>query len=513
MADDDEDTLAPTLAPTSLCDALIGERLVEFNDPLRKGHGFMFFFSTIVLASSLVWWFVRRRHYALMMRSFPLAALTSFGVFLSTLVNDYVNWNGINTFPCDVHAWTSFWVMPICCGTLLARLTMFYNKHRYAQYILYQNLGRPGLSGLQKGESIKYVQASLRQGFLSFIKWTFSFRQKKSLVYRRGDYSSPVEDLNALEVKSRSSGGGISLHALRYMSVGNGVPVLVTLFFLLLALLLSISQYFPVETSPYGFKGCSGCTQGASDRLFITIIVGILVVCGSYLLYQLRSVPDPLRIKFELQLSMTSGLMFLCVLLLPNMIFPGLEDNKNYDVLLMGNIVLLIGASLQTLYPIYLTYKFDKESKSTVMSEALENLTLIDWLNNQEGERLFATYLATEFSIENLVFYQQCNLFKELRDSLSVEDCHEFATEIIQNFIDQSSIMMVNISSASRGDVLRAHSQLDPEEKPPADLFDVQQREIYQLMNTDSFPRFCESEFAAEKDRVFMGTISALQGP
>ncbi|RWS29813.1 regulator of G-protein signaling 12-like protein [Leptotrombidium deliense] len=115
------------------------------------------------------------------------------------------------------------------------------------------------------------------------------------------------------------------------------------------------------------------------------------------------------------------------------------------------------------------------------------------------GSTLFKAFLAREFSAENIEFWLACEDYKMSRQSKLVSK----SKKIFDNFIAVRSPKEVNLASKVRIDI--EQSLMNPDKT----IFDVAQRKIQSLLESDAYVRFLQSELYKEllisetKDDVF----------
>ena len=111
-------------------------------------------------------------------------------------------------------------------------------------------------------------------------------------------------------------------------------------------------------------------------------------------------------------------------------------------------------------------------------------------LNSAEGIKVFATYLVTEVSVENLCFYLAIKCWHRDYESLVEQEKEkERASSIISKYLLPSAPLEINVSHAIREDILRRQQR----EEFGLDLFDLASTDVYNLMANDSFSRFQRS--------------------
>ncbi|KFD51813.1 hypothetical protein M513_07340 [Trichuris suis] len=107
-------------------------------------------------------------------------------------------------------------------------------------------------------------------------------------------------------------------------------------------------------------------------------------------------------------------------------------------------------------------------------------------MNHKVGQQMFADFLKSEFSDENILFWQAC---EDLKREKSSEKIEEKARIIYEDFVSILSPKEVSLDSRVREIVNNNMA------RPNAHTFDEAQAQIYTLMQRDSYPRFIGSEF------------------
>uniref|UniRef100_A0A8R1HJV6 RGS domain-containing protein n=2 Tax=Caenorhabditis japonica TaxID=281687 RepID=A0A8R1HJV6_CAEJA len=117
-------------------------------------------------------------------------------------------------------------------------------------------------------------------------------------------------------------------------------------------------------------------------------------------------------------------------------------------------------------------------------SESFENL-----MGSRHGQKHFAEFLKSEFSDENILFWQAC---EELKREKNTEKMEEKARIIYEDFISILSPKEVSLDSKVRELVNNNMG------RPSVDTFKEAQQQIYTLMARDSYPRFISSTMYRE---------------
>ncbi|XP_032672591.1 regulator of G-protein signaling loco isoform X2 [Odontomachus brunneus] len=107
-------------------------------------------------------------------------------------------------------------------------------------------------------------------------------------------------------------------------------------------------------------------------------------------------------------------------------------------------------------------------------------------LDDPKGLQTFAEFLKKEFSHENIYFWAACERYKDTKDPATR---HRLACQIYQRHLSSTAAEPVNVDSHASGQITQ--ELLD---EAPADLFLQAQKQVFNLMKFDSYPRFLRSE-------------------
>ncbi|KAL6263672.1 hypothetical protein P5V15_003761 [Pogonomyrmex californicus] len=107
-------------------------------------------------------------------------------------------------------------------------------------------------------------------------------------------------------------------------------------------------------------------------------------------------------------------------------------------------------------------------------------------LEDPKGLQTFAEFLKKEFSHENIYFWAACERYKDTKDAAMR---HRLACQIYQRHLSNTAAEPVNVDSHASGQITQ--ELLD---EAPADLFLQAQKQVFNLMKFDSYPRFLRSE-------------------
>lgn len=106
-------------------------------------------------------------------------------------------------------------------------------------------------------------------------------------------------------------------------------------------------------------------------------------------------------------------------------------------------------------------------------------------LQCKTGVLVFGEFLRSEYSEENLLFYLDCEAFKDLPPE---SDRTAEAKRIYREFVAVGAPRQINIDCVTRAQVGENLSD------PGPDCFERAQRNVHSLMQNDSYPRFLKSQ-------------------
>lgn len=229
----------------------------------------------------------------------------------------------------------------------------------------------------------------------------------------------------------------------------------------------------------------------------------------AFFTYKLRQVVEGFMIKQEMFWTATLGVLFI-----PWMLFNTSFESANNDIFPFSTLCLVMGVALQfgisTIWPLWKS--LEPPAMDEVTGAPADVSTLAGLLSSKLGVASFKKFLTKEFSVENILFYEEIEEYRRQkaagREELDLigEAQRIYAKYIIidspfqvnlpQTIVKELDSRLRNIFSQSPQEVMPAEAPLDPNYVPPATptLFDLAQANIFKLMNTDSFPRYQRSD-------------------
>jgi hypothetical protein len=247
---------------------------------------------------------------------------------------------------------------------------------------------------------------------------------------------------------------------------------------------------------PYLKAGCYGCYEEILIKGITFAIAGVVVTGIFIIILQLRGSPDPLHILRDFKYAYIGGI----VVGVPGVIGFMIDEFINFpyeNAVFSWDWLLVIGMDWYFFVTFTLPAIHAWRFRRIVQVESKSDLPAL--LNNLHFQKLFRDHLVSEFSVENLIFYNQVNSFKDHYGDFEDAELSRVAFQTYSLFIQQGSLMEVNISSIQRERLDRFFESTSQKgafnvTDIPKDIFDESQNEILLLMDKDSFHRFKNSK-------------------
>jgi len=145
-------------------------------------------------------------------------------------------------------------------------------------------------------------------------------------------------------------------------------------------------------------------------------------------------------------------------------------------------------------------FEGDKTKKDTPRRR-VPNIPLQAVLLSPQGVSLFAKFLESEFSVENLAFWIAINEFKISFHQNDGRDPTIVGREIFNYYVGDSATQLVNISGKSRQSLKNIFENNEAE--IVSTIFDEAQNEVFLVLQRDSYHRFKQTE-------VFISFVETL---
>lgn len=227
---------------------------------------------------------------------------------------------------------------------------------------------------------------------------------------------------------------------------------------------------------------------------FALLVIAIVIVY--------RNAPDNISLLAETKLALSIGGLFSAIGFLFAFADVGhFEQNvpQNFDWAILVDygflLCFLVTCPLQVYYGHKaLTAPKDRGDK------------LDDILSTARGKQIFELFLATDLSVENMLFYNAVTEWKrEFR--VGSQLARVMAKRIATKYLQPGSYLEVNISSSQQIEVREAIEAEDV--TLTKDVFDEVLDEVCKLMSSNSVPRFHDSAFY----KLYKGEITPEQIP
>jgi hypothetical protein len=226
----------------------------------------------------------------------------------------------------------------------------------------------------------------------------------------------------------------------------------------------------------------AGCYDSECYLIFEAVVkyhMAFYIIAGvslAFLFLPLVNMHDNFSIAVEMKLFLGISVLFIGI------VFSTATKESTYFVIQQTNIwpfmtcliVPVFVFTFQGYYIIYLSYKHERSAgiqantTATRSSDAAEggkrkrpNLAeeLKFLLSTAEGKSLFQEFNRSEFSVENLLFYEAClnyeNSYKSNEEGGASEESIKMAKNIQETFVMTTSPLSVNISHDVRAKILK----------------------------------------------------------
>jgi hypothetical protein len=426
----------------------------------------IFILYTLYFLSGLIVYYVRRQAPYLKARNFSLVCINAIGGYLLFLSGPLREAIGRDQVSCDFYFMLDALALPMYVAPNCARFFIFYYRARWAE-------------------------------------------ERRKLVNSEDSANvNNKETLKTLQILKRFSSSQFGL-------IGMAFPFIPVIIWIIIRLV----------TMPWYLNGCIGCILYSSESRIILIIVAALGAIMFFLAYKIRYLPDPLGILREITLA--SLIAFLGTLFAVSIDLYNPAELHSSGVLTWSWVTcfgMFISFTLTVIMPVRNSFHIDytvlrqranKVETTSIAAKDSQVEEFDSWLIEDEKKDCFTKHLTTEFSPENIKFWDEVTTYRETYEDLSVEENRRKAGYIFRTFIEKGAPLELNIPySLSQKTKDRFHEVSD-NEVYPEDLFDDALNDIYTLMARDSFARFKDSQLykdfkenrESRKVNVFLGIL------
>jgi len=238
--------------------------------------------------------------------------------------------------------------------------------------------------------------------------------------------------------------------------------------------------------------------QDEIQQIWNTISTAILVstvLLATIAGFMIRSLPgDAFWIRREFGVVIYLAMVVLAIYGLAAIFHPP-RYFIAFFILVHHHCVMVAG----TVWP-YLLSRENHSGSSSDSQSGMLRTQLIDVLKNPAGFQIFLGYLQTEFSTENLLFWDTIEQLKKLDPEDLLIPQH--IERIYFHYCQENAPCSVNIPFELRAVILQTLQELSDqpfselkicEKEELLHIFDAAQQNVYELMNGDSWPRFQKS--------------------
>lgn len=262
--------------------------------------------------------------------------------------------------------------------------------------------------------------------------------------------------------------------------------------FVVLELFICIAMFIVVVTNDKLDAVRSELTHCVSDVVGLNeAYIGFLLLVTMVIIWfavALRNCNDGFNVKTEL---------FICAMCaLVGAVFYALFGTEYPYQPLDGNTVAFVLFVISTGYPVFRTYVQPPITQPPKEVESVEKLIAFP-----EGFASFKSHLVCEFSVENILFWQAVEQYRDFCAEVEAKKLgpvprYRRSRQIFRKYVKIGSNLEINVSSnvsAAVKKVLDCDEKSVDMSKVTPYIFDHAQQEILGLMQTDSFPRYLAS--------------------
>lgn len=267
------------------------------------------------------------------------------------------------------------------------------------------------------------------------------------------------------------------------------------------------------------------CEKKGTDYVLAAYIL-VYIIVFVYFSFSLRTVVENFRIKAEFKATAIIGISAAILWIIFNQVGSLKDDNSRvfpFSTLFLA-LGILAAFSASTLFPLLKSYSSQTVKVVADVPDDISSLSAL--LSTEMGIQSFTAFLKTEFSVENVLFYKEVQQYRDFLPTLLKEGPEgyfrsaEMATSIYRNYVISDSPNQVNLPHRIFSEIDLTLKQIynivgDDEKKDIKKtektqkksvtlaasvdsnkllhLYDDACRNIYNLMDVDSFPRYKNS--------------------
>ncbi|KAJ6245187.1 regulator of g protein signaling [Anaeramoeba flamelloides] len=273
-----------------------------------------------------------------------------------------------------------------------------------------------------------------------------------------------------------------------------------------LFLLFHLIFYFMVYVGKLKDKDDCVKITYSLPMVLLSFIVYLIVLLLLILTFLIRNIKDNHKIKNEINMT-----IIFIILIIFFLYFPMMSEKINYHPRWPALIYTPIQYLIIYAYPIYWAKQFEKNknkinkddddvNNNDENSKSKNNSTFSKFLNiieDPEKVNYWMIYSKKSYSVENILFYRTCKSFQSFNNNTNKKKKKKLKMmkSILNNFILEKSPLAINISSNVRKEIIKNYKE---DEAISNDIFDDALKEIINLMFTDTWPQFLDSNIYVE---------------
>lgn len=225
-----------------------------------------------------------------------------------------------------------------------------------------------------------------------------------------------------------------------------------------------------------------------NDKVTVSFLFSMCII-WAFLAFRIHGIQEIYSLTFELKFA--AG-QIICHILF---YMPIVYTYNTFIGSIMANLYYLI--AFIPMHYIILVYPMKFTKNNNIYRTSINGcISIEDMLNNKSLILQIAKYLTKEFSIENLVFIIRVSEYKESSQTIRYEEIYEKAMVIYDTFISINAQNEVNISANTAKEIRNFFDQanhINTSQNKLINIFDNARKEIVNLIDNDSLPRFRES--------------------
>lgn len=429
-----------------------------------------------VAVPTLIWFYLRQDVQPIKARSPDMVVIADV-ILITFVVVLCVQRIFDEDYPCWLNVWQQFIGIILLLNVYVIRCWILYFNYNHTQWLLSNNRGFTRLTDHQDDDDSKDVVDEARHD-LEQQEQDFFFRYKK------------FTDMTWL---SRA--------------------MVVVLIILLIPAIIITAADEDIRTT----SGDEDCDKKWAD-IVLVVYVCVYVAIFSFFAIKMRQVVDGFKIKEELRFT---GV--ICIVgLIPWFLFNTVFEDVNIDTFPFSTLIVLIitcaALIASTGWPLYRSIYKPPNLQFHIPDDisSLESL-----LGDEKGFQSFKEFLTREFSVENLLFWDDVRQFRaEKAKGINPLNEHQMARNIYSKYIISGASFEVNLpgnivddlEKKLKAEYTKSRSHLSVEERKESHayssadsltgavqtVFDAAEHNIFKLMETDSYQRYITSDLYAD---------------